>query len=106
MKVISSGGSRLLGFLIENDTCRGIYNLIATQQVSNRQFVKALGRVMRRPAIIPVPAFVLRLRFGEMSVMVTEGQNLSVARLLRNGFTFQFLEIEPARADLLRGDGK
>ena len=93
-------------FMIENNTCSGIYNLIAPQQVTNRQFVKALGRAMHRPAIIPVPAFVLRLLFGEMSVMVLEGQNLSVERLLQSGFTFQFPEIEPALADLLRGDGK
>ena len=97
---------RALRFLIENNTCSGIYNLIAPQQVTNRQFVKALGRVMHRPSIVPVPAFVLRLLFGEMSVMVLEGQNLSVERLQQSGFTYKFPEIEPALADLLRGNRK
>jgi len=97
---------RAIRFLIENDTCHGAYNLIAPQQVTNHQFVKALGRVMHRPSIIPVPTFVLHLLFGEMSVMVLEGQNLSVERLLKSGFTFQFPEIEPALTDLLRGNSK
>jgi len=93
---------RAVRFMVENEACSGAYNLIAPQQVSNRQFIKALGRVMHRPSIIPVPAFALRLLFGEMSVMVLEGQNLSAERLLQSGFAFRFPKIEPALSDLLK----
>ena len=90
-------------FMIDNPACNGVYNLVAPQQVTNHQFVKILGKVMHRPSVMPMPAFALRVLFGEMSIIVLEGQNLSVEKLLKAGFTFQFPNLEPALLNLLKG---
>ena len=89
--------------MIDNPACNGVYNLVAPQQVTNHQFVKILGKVMHRPSVMPMPAFALRVLFGEMSIIVLEGQNLSVEKLLKAGFTFQFPNLEPALLNLLKG---
>jgi hypothetical protein len=56
---------------------------------------------MRRPAWIPVPAFVLRLLFGEMSSVLLQGQRVSSQKLLDHGFQFSFPEIDSALRGLL-----
>ena len=92
---------RALRFLIENPEASGVFN-IAAQPLTNRQFAKALGGVMRRPSFFPVPAFAIRLMFGEMSTVVLDGQRVSAERLEALGFHFSFPEIEMALEDLLQ----
>ena len=50
-----------------NPACQGPYNLVAPEQVTNRTFAHTLGKVLRRPSLLPVPAFALRLLLGEMA---------------------------------------
>ena len=88
-------------WLLDNEDAHGIYNGTAPEPVSNRDLSKALGRVLRRPAIFPVPGFVLRIALGEVSVLLTEGQHVTPGRALADGFAFRFPEIEPALRDLL-----
>jgi uncharacterized protein len=92
---------RALRFLIDNPEARGVFN-ISAEPVTNRQFARALGKAMHRPAFIPVPAFVLRLLFGEMSTMVLDGQRVSSQRLLSLGFRLHFPHIDLAFKDLLK----
>ena len=92
---------RMFEWLLDNDQAHGIYNGTAPEPVSNRDLSKALGRVLRRPAIFPVPGFVLRVALGEVSVLLTEGQHVTPGRALADGFSFRFPEIEPALRDLL-----
>jgi uncharacterized protein (TIGR01777 family) len=99
-------GVRAIRYMIENPTCKGVYNLAAPQALTNRQFVQALGKVLHRPAIFPVPAFVIRILFGEMSIIVLEGQYVSVERLLNSGFIFKYPQIEPALSNLLKGNSE
>jgi len=91
-----------LRFLIENPSAQGPYNLSAPGIMTNAQFSKALGRAMGRPSWFPVPAFALRLLFGEMADMLLEGQRAMPKRLLEAGYTFRFPEAEPALRDLLK----
>jgi uncharacterized protein len=92
---------RALRHLIQNPQAKGIYNITA-QPVTNRQFAKVIGKVMLRPAFIPVPAFIIRLVFGEMSTVVLDGQRVSAKRLEDLGFRFRFPEAEKALADLIK----
>ena len=92
---------RALRFLIENPAARGTFN-IAAQPLSNRQFARVLGKVMHRPAFVPVPAFAIRLLFGEMGTVVLDGQRVSAERLVGLGFRFRFPEAEAALMDLLK----
>lgn len=91
---------RALRFLIEAPQAHGVYNISATP-LTNRQFAQVIGKVMRRPAFFTVPAFVIRLLFGEMGTVVLDGQSVSSQRLSDLGFQFQFPEAEAAVRDLL-----
>ena len=91
---------RALRYLIENPQASGAYNISATP-VTNRQFAKTLGKIMRRPAFFPVPAFMIRLLFGEMGTVVVDGQNVSSQRLTGMGFQFRFPALQEALGDLL-----
>lgn len=96
---------RAIQFLIENPAANGAFN-ISAQPVTNLQFARAAGKVMRRPSFIRVPAFMLRLVLGEMSTMVLDGQRVSSKKLTDLGFRFRFANIETALKDLMQQDKK
>lgn len=83
-------------YLIDNPEAKGAYNLIAPQATSNAGFMRTLAKVLRRPYWFPVPAFLLRLTLGEMSVLVTEGRFSQPKRLLEQGYTFRFPKLKDA----------
>ncbi len=88
-------------FLIENESASGPFNLTAPIPLSNAEFSHLLGERLRRPTLMPVPAFALRLIFGEMATIILDGQRAIPQHLLQLGFTFQFSEAEFALRDLL-----
>ena len=88
-------------FLIENENARGPFNLTAPVPLTNAEFSRLLGQQLRRPSLIPLPAFALRLLFGEMSAVLLAGQRTIPHRLLQLGFTFKFPEVDLALRDLL-----
>ncbi|PJF40376.1 MAG: TIGR01777 family protein [Phototrophicales bacterium] len=88
-------------FLLENENASGPYNLTAPHPVTNQEFTHVLGRVMKRPAVFPVPAMVFKILFGEMSVVLLKGQNAHPARLKEAGFTFAHPEPTEAVDHLL-----
>lgn len=88
-------------FLIENQEAEGVFNLTSPNPLPNAEFSKTLGRVMKRPSLIPVPGFAMKALFGEVSTVVLDGQRVSSNRLQEMGFAFQFPELESAFRDLL-----
>lgn len=89
-------------FALEHDL-RGPVNLVAPNPVTNRQFVQALARALRRPALVPLPAPLVVAMFGEMGkAALLEGQRALPARLLDAGFTFTYPELGPALARALQ----
>ena len=81
--------------LMMTDSSEGPYNLTAPNPVSQKQFAKVLGKVLRRPAFMPLPGFVMRIMFGEMGKkLVLEGQDARPNRLLDSGFEFTYTDIE------------
>lgn len=94
---------RLVGFLLAHPGGSGPVNATAPAPVPQEEFARTLARVLRRPAIVPTPGFVLRLAMGEMAdALVLAGQRVVPARALEMGFRFSFPELEPALVDLLR----
>lgn len=88
--------------LLENSHASGPYNSAAPFPVTNEQFTRQLAKVLRRPLWLPrVPAVLLKLILGEMSVLVLGGCKVSSARLESTGFRFQYTKLEEALADLL-----
>ncbi len=80
----------------------GPVNVVAPHPVTNAEFTKALGRVLARPTIFPMPAFVAKLAFGEMGEeLLLAGQRVRPAKLDRSGYGFQYPELEAALRHLL-----
>jgi NAD dependent epimerase/dehydratase family enzyme len=68
----------------------------APEPVTNRDFSRTLGRVLRRPAFAPVPALAVRTLYGEMAMIVTTGQRAVPGRLRELGYAFRQPELEAA----------
>jgi uncharacterized protein (TIGR01777 family) len=88
---------------LEDKLMEGVYNGVAPNAVSNREFTKTLATTLRKPLILPgVPAFVIRLLLGEMADLVLKGAPISPEKLQKAGFRFRFTKLEDALQDLLR----
>jgi uncharacterized protein (TIGR01777 family) len=85
--------------LLHADEASGPYNLAAPEAATNRDLSRALGRVLRRPAVAPVPALALRALYGQMAQVVTDGVRLDVSRLEALGYEWRWPELEPALRD-------
>jgi len=83
-------------FAIENDQAHGIFNLTAPHQLRNVEAAAIIGRVLRRPAWLPIPAFALRLLLGEKHILVLDGQQAPPERLVGLGFRFRRPRLEDA----------
>lgn len=92
---------RAIRFLTEMSAARGIYNLAAPDPVTNEEFTRVLGKVMNRPAFLPVPEFALKLLLGEVAALVLEGRPVSPKKLQAVGFKFKFPKLEEALLDIL-----
>ena len=80
---------RALRFLAEHDDLSGPVNLVGPEPVTNRELTKALGQVLRRPTVLPIPPFAIRLLYGEMGVtLATVSNRVLPQRLLEAGFSF------------------
>jgi uncharacterized protein (TIGR01777 family) len=79
----------------------GPVNLTAPRPVTNGELSSALGHVLGRPAVLPVPGLAVKLLYGEMAEIVTGGQRALPARLTELGYDFRHTEIEAALADVL-----
>jgi len=84
------------------DSLRGPVNTVAPNPVTNAQFTRTLGQVLHRPAIFPLPAFMVRLMFGEMGEALLLGsQRVDCGKLVASGFRFRHPEIKPALEAIL-----
>jgi uncharacterized protein (TIGR01777 family) len=91
-----------LRHLLERDDLSGPFNLTSPEPATNREATAAMGRVLHRPTLLPVPAPVLRAALGEFSKDVLGSQRVLPKRLLDSGFSFAFPGIEDAVRAALR----
>jgi uncharacterized protein (TIGR01777 family) len=88
-------------FLIDNEQAKGAFNMAAPSPLPNKEFASTLGRVMGRPAIFPVPAFTLKLVFGEMAMPLLLGSHRAIPKHLKElGYSFKYPTAEEAFRDL------
>jgi len=89
--------------VLEDDRISGPVNLTSPEPVTNAEFTKTLGRVLRRPAVLPVPTAALNALFGKEMVdeMLLGGQRVLPARLQEVGFTFRYPHLKDALAATL-----
>lgn len=87
---------------LATDALWGPVNAVAPHPVSNAEFTRTLGRVLGRPTIFPMPAFVARLAFGEMAeALLLSSQRVQPVKLQSSGFQFRHPELEGALRELL-----
>jgi uncharacterized protein (TIGR01777 family) len=92
----------LILWALDNEKVDGVLNATAPNPATNRDFSKALGRALGRPALVPVPGFVLDLKFGgEFGKVLRGGQRVVPKRALELGYEFQHPNLDEALADLL-----
>jgi len=89
-----------LRFLLENENARGPFNLISPTPSSNVEFMRAIAKALRRPYWFHIPAPLLKMGLGEMSVLLTEGRYVRPKRLIELGFEFRFGKLDEAMEDL------
>jgi hypothetical protein len=88
---------RFFIWAIENQQVEGVFNVVAPNPARNKDLVKAIAKAMRQPAVLaPVPAFTLRLMFGEMADAVLNSNLVSSEKVRKAGFEFQFSELSRA----------
>jgi uncharacterized protein (TIGR01777 family) len=92
----------ILLWALDNDEVTGTLNATAPNPVTNKELSQALGRALGRPAAVPVPGFVLDLRFGrELGRVLRGGQRVMPRRALDLGYEFKFTDIDQAFKSLV-----
>jgi uncharacterized protein len=92
--------ARAIDFAVNKKSMVGPLNICSPAPVSNNEFTRTLARVMRRPAIIPVPALAVRILYGEAATIITRGRAVLPQKLRRAGFQFRYPQIEEAFRDV------
>ncbi|MGZ8190942.1 MAG: TIGR01777 family oxidoreductase [Methylococcaceae bacterium] len=82
--------------MMTDSSMQGAYNATAPYPVTNREFTQTLAQCLKRPALLPIPAWLLKNLLGEMSELVLGSQRVIPERLLAQGFAFQYPELSGA----------
>lgn len=89
-------------FALDHAQIAGPVNGTAPHPVTNREFSKALGRVLHRPSFMKMPGFMMRVMLGEVAGVVTTGQRVLPRKALDAGYQFRFAEVDTALRDILK----
>jgi len=88
---------------LEDTALRGAFNAVAPEHKTNKDFMRILAKVLKKPFFFPnIPAVVLKIIFGKMSGILLYGSKVSAGRIIAAGYSFQFPELENALRDLLK----
>ena len=92
---------RIIQTALRDESLHGPVNAVAPNPVTNLEFTHALARTLHRPAVLPVPGFLLRILLGEFASVLLASQRVLPGKLQKIGFRFQYPHIVPALADLV-----
>lgn len=85
---------------LQTPSMKGAFNAVSPNTVSNGEFARVLGKTLRRPALLPVPAFALKIGLGEMSQLLLSSPQASAAKAAASGYRFQFPTLEGALREI------
>lgn len=86
---------------VESLNKNGTFNLTAPENITNKDFTKALANVLHRPALFSIPEFVIKTVLGEAACLLTEGAKVEPRNLLNAGFKFQYPTIKSALEEIV-----
>ncbi len=95
--------AQLIATAAQDERWSGPVNATAPEPVNNRDFSRALGRALKRPALLPVPAAALALLYGEMAEIVTRGARVVPAKALVLGYEFAHADLDEALSSAIGG---
>ena len=91
----------IYAFALENESMHGAYNAVAPEHITNRELTGRLAQQLKKPLWLPnIPAFAMKLVFGEMAAMLLKGSRISSEKIRSAGFKFQFPDIDSAFQEL------
>lgn len=97
-------------YLLNNAPVERTFNAVSPNPVTNSEFTKTMGRILKRPTLIPAPKAILKLALGEMSDVLLNSQRVLPQNFIKNGFKFRFPDLEKALEEVffydLRGEKK
>lgn len=88
---------------VDDTRCAGPVNVVAPGIVRNSEFSASIGRALHRPSWMPVPAFALRVLFGDAADVILTGQHVLPKRALELGYVFRFPTLDAAMQDAVKG---
>jgi uncharacterized protein (TIGR01777 family) len=89
--------------ILKNDLLHGPVNMVAPKPVTNAEFTDTLAGVLSRPAVFPLPAFAVKLAFGEMGETILLGsQRVEPTKLIMSGYPFRFRELRNSLEEILK----
>jgi uncharacterized protein (TIGR01777 family) len=86
----------MVRWIVQTPDLAGVINTTAPHPATTREFAHALGRALKRPALVPTPAFALKIVLGEFADYIISGQRVIPARALAHGYHFRYPEIDIA----------
>lgn len=89
-------------YSIQNPKLKGVYNAVSPMHITNKEFTKELARALKKPLLFPnIPGGLIKLVFGEASVILLEGSRVSADKIKEEGFRFKYPTLKPALENLL-----
>ncbi len=88
-------------FILNNDKINGPLNFCTPNPVRNKELAATIGRLLKRPAVMPAPAFLVRLILGEFGETLLSSQRAFPEKLLNSGFVFQYPDIQSAVKNII-----
>lgn len=93
---------QMIDFILNNEEVKGAVNLVSPKAVDNRTFTKTLGQVLKRPTVLPMPAFMVRLLFGEIGdLLLLSSIRVYPQKLEDAGYAFQYTDLTGALNQVL-----
>jgi uncharacterized protein len=87
---------------IDSENVSGAINAASPGIVRMKEFAKQFGKVLKRPSLLPVPKFIIKLIVGELGEYAVMSQRISVEKIIKSGYKFRFEKLDEALGDLLR----
>jgi hypothetical protein len=89
-------------YLIENDQCKGVFNLTAPSPVTFNRFAKSIGAVLGKPVFMRVPSFMMKIMMGQMAQeVILSGQFVLPEKLIAVEYPFEYVDVEAALRDII-----
>lgn len=88
-------------YAVDNKNVSGAVNAVSPNPVTNKQFSKTIAKILHRPMWFPVPAFMLKILFGEIAVLITNGRKAMPEKISELGYKFKYENAEDALKEAL-----